>query len=90
MHWIKGYHELKATNVLSTLAAIKLCSTGKPKHLTFISSTAVLDTPHYAANDPILESDPLSHSRTGLSTGYGQTKVSEPLTPHISVSHTSS
>ena len=89
MHWIKGYNELKATNVLSTLAAINLCSTGKPKNLTFISSTAVLDTPHHAANDPILEEDTLFHSRAGLSTGYGQTKVRAPLTSQIAVSHTS-
>lgn len=81
VHWIYTYTSLKPTNVLSTLACLALCSIGKPKHLTFISSTAVLDTDHYASlATPILESDLLDGSRKGLSTGYAQTKyVSEYL-----------
>ena len=81
VHWIYTYTTLKATNVLSTLACLALCSRGRPKHLTFISSTAVLDTDHYASlTSPILESDNLAGSRTGLSTGYAQSKyVSEYL-----------
>ena len=79
VHWIHTYTEMKSTNVLATLACISLCSTGRPKHLTFISSTAVLDTPAYL-NSTVLESDDLSGSRKGLSTGYAQTKyVSEHL-----------
>ena len=79
VHWIYTYTTLKPTNVLSTLACIALCSSGKPKHLTFVSSTAVLDTDHYASLTTI-ESDPLDGSRKGLSTGYAQTKyVSEQL-----------
>ena len=81
VHWIYTYTTLRATNVLSTLACLALCSSGKPKHLTFISSTAVLDTEHYASlTTPIPESDSLDGSRKGLLTGYAQSKyVSEYL-----------
>ncbi len=81
VHWIYTYTTLKPTNVHSTLACLALCSTGKPKHMTFISSTAVLDTAHYASlTTPIPDSDPLDGSRKGLSTGYAQSKyVSEYL-----------
>ena len=81
VHWIYTYTTLKSTNVLSTLALLTLCSRGKPKHMTFVSSTAVLDTDYYASlTTPILESDTLDGSRKGLSTGYAQTKyVSEYL-----------
>lgn len=81
VHWIYTYTTLKPTNVLSTLACLALCSSGKPKHMTFVSSTAVLDTDHYASlTTPIPESDTLDGSRNGLSTGYAQSKyVSEYL-----------
>ena len=81
VHWIYTYTTLKPTNVLSTLACLALCSSGKPKHLTFISSTAVLDTEHYASlTTPVPESDTLEGSRKGLLTGYAQSKyVSEYL-----------
>ena len=81
VHWLHTYTTLKPTNVLSTLACLALCSSGKPKHLTFISSTAVLDTDRYASvTTPILESDTLDGSRKGLLTGYAQSKyVSEYL-----------
>lgn len=81
VHWVHTYTTLKPTNVLSTLACLALCSRGKPKHFTFISSTAVLDTDHYASLiNPVSESDTLNGSRKGLSTGYAQTKyVSEYL-----------
>ena len=80
VHWIRDYQNLKPTNVLSTLSLLALCSVGKPKHLTFVSTTAVLDSGAYEAATPIREFDDLSRSRTGLSNGYGQTKfVSERL-----------
>ena len=81
VHWIYTYTTLKPTNVLSTLACLALCSVGRPKHLTFISSTAVLDTDHYASlATPILEGDLLDGSRKGLQNGYAQSKwVSEYL-----------
>ncbi|KAI9816801.1 MAG: putative NRPS-like protein biosynthetic cluster [Pycnora praestabilis] len=79
VHWIHTYSALKPVNVLSTLECLKLCSTGKPKHLSFISSTSVLDTAAYSAST-VLEGDDLGRSRKGLSTGYAQTKyVSEYL-----------
>ena len=79
VHWIHTYTFLRPTNVLSTLACLALCASGKPKHMTFVSSTAVLDTDYYASlTTPIMESDNLDGSRKGLSTGYSQTKfVSE-------------
>ncbi|KAI4171144.1 MAG: hypothetical protein LQ346_008777 [Caloplaca aetnensis] len=84
VHWVLPYDALKPANVLSTLAAMKLCATSKPKTFTFISSTSVLDTDHYVqmseAGTPVPESDDLEGSRKGLGTGYGQSKwVSEYL-----------
>ncbi|KAK4694559.1 hypothetical protein P7C71_g3043, partial [Lecanoromycetidae sp. Uapishka_2] len=79
VHWIHTYSKLKPTNVLATIACLSLCGKGKPKHLTFISSTSVLDTSSHL-NHQILESDDLHGSRKVLSTGYAQTKyVSEYL-----------
>ncbi|KAK5169408.1 large subunit of alpha-aminoadipate reductase [Saxophila tyrrhenica] len=84
VHWLLPYESLKPANVQSTLECIKLCATGKPKRLAFVSSTSALDTEHYVqqseGGQPVLESDDLEGSRQGLGTGYGQTKwVSETL-----------
>lgn len=89
VHWVKRYHDMVAPNVLSTLEAMKLCNTGKPKLFSFVSSTAVLDTDYYiklseettrTGQGSIMEEDDMQGSRTGLGTGYGQTKwVSEQL-----------
>ncbi|KAI4102072.1 MAG: hypothetical protein L6R37_004578 [Teloschistes peruensis] len=84
VHWVYPYDALKRANVLSTLAAMSLCATGKPKTFVFVSSTSVLDTDHYvqmSANGTFVpESDDLEGSRKGLGTGYGQSKwVSEYL-----------
>lgn len=80
VHWIHSYTSLKASNTLSTLSLLDLCSRGKPKHMTFVSSTAVLDSEYYTSTRPILESDTLDGSRKGLSNGYSQSKwVSEAL-----------
>ncbi|KAL8821243.1 MAG: hypothetical protein Q9223_000668 [Gallowayella weberi] len=76
---------LKPANVLSTLAAISLCSMlNKPKFFCFVSSTSVLDTEHFielsSSGTPVPESDDLEASRKGLGTGYGQSKwVSEKI-----------
>ncbi|KAJ9649378.1 large subunit of alpha-aminoadipate reductase [Coniosporium tulheliwenetii] len=83
VHWVRPYSFLRAANVLSTVAAVNLCSTGKPKRIGFVSSTAVLDTEHYVqlsdrieadGGSGIPESDDLEGSRKGLGTGYGQSK----------------
>ncbi|EEH03815.1 L-aminoadipate-semialdehyde dehydrogenase large subunit [Histoplasma capsulatum G186AR] len=89
VHWVRPYNDLVASNVLSTLDAMRLCNEGKPKMFTFVSSTSVLDTDHYVklsdqhlstGRDAISEDDDMEGSRTGLGTGYGQTKwVSEQL-----------
>jgi L-aminoadipate-semialdehyde dehydrogenase len=80
---------MRGANVLGTLSALSLCTTGKPKRFVFVSSTSVLDTEHYVrlsdsvlakGGAGVLESDDLQGSRTHLPTGYGQTKwVSEQL-----------
>lgn len=90
VHWVKRYQDMRASNVDSTIDAMRLCNLGRPKTFTFISSTSVLDTPHYVKlSDTLIstgrsalpESDDMLGSRRGLSTGYGQTKwVSEQLT----------
>ena len=89
MHWVYSYDKLRAANVSSTLTAIKLASTGRPKLITFVSSTAAIETEHYVRlSDRLVnqgglgvpEDDDLEGARTGLKTGYGQTKwVSEKL-----------
>jgi len=89
VHWVYPYAQLRGTNVLGTLNAMSLCERGKAKRFVFISSTSVLDTEHYVrlsdallskGGEGILESDDLQGSRSGLPTGYGQTKwVSEQL-----------
>jgi len=89
VHWVKTYQDMKATNVDSTIDAMNLCNEGKPKLFTFVSSTSVLDIDHYVklsqqrismGQHGVSEDDDLLASRTGLSTGYGQTKwVSEQL-----------
>ncbi|KAI8957193.1 large subunit of L-aminoadipate-semialdehyde dehydrogenase [Daldinia sp. FL1419] len=89
VHWIRKYQDMMASNVLSTIDAMKLCNEGKPKIFCFVSSTSVLDTDYYiklseeqtrTGEGAIMESDDMNGSRTGLSTGYGQTKwVSEQL-----------
>ncbi|KAF8756534.1 alpha-aminoadipate reductase Lys1p [Rhizoctonia solani] len=87
VHWVYPYPKLRAANVSSTLSVIELASTGKAKMVSFVSSTSALDTEHYvrlsdstiaAGGLGVLESDDLEGARTGLQTGYGQTKwVSE-------------
>ncbi|KAI3538413.1 L-aminoadipate-semialdehyde dehydrogenase [Colletotrichum filicis] len=89
VHWIARYEQMMRSNVLSTIDAMKLCNEGKPKILSFVSSTSTLDTEHYVnlsdketatGRGAVLEEDDLQGSRTGLGTGYGQTKwVSEQL-----------
>ncbi|KAI7768885.1 hypothetical protein LZL87_000432 [Fusarium oxysporum] len=89
VHWIARYEQMVGPNVLSTIDAMKLCNEGKPKLFSFVSSTSTLDTDYYinlsdaqtaTGRGAVLESDDLLPNRTGLSTGYGQTKwVSEQL-----------
>ena len=89
VHWVKRYLDMMNSNVKSTLDAMRLCNEGKPKLFTYVSSTSVLDNDHYVqlsekqistGQDAISEDDDMQGSRTGLGTGYGQTKwVSENL-----------
>ena len=77
------YTTLRAANVESTNSLLALAAEGKPKQMTFISSTSALGTDHYvqlseglirSGGAGVLESDDLQGSRRGLDTGYGQTK----------------
>ncbi|KAK4050363.1 putative NRPS-like protein biosynthetic cluster [Microbotryomycetes sp. JL201] len=89
VHWIYPYAKLRAANVSATVATIELAATGRPKSLTFVSSTAAIEKGHYIRlGDSIVsqggkgvpESDSLDAAKTGLKGGYGQTKwVSERL-----------
>lgn len=65
------------------MSVIELCASGKPKRLCFVSSTSVLDKDSFVAlsqksiangGSGISEADDLQNSRTGLVTGYGQSK----------------
>ncbi|KAG6333479.1 hypothetical protein ID866_5608 [Astraeus odoratus] len=91
VHWVYPYEKLRAPNVLSTLTAVEFASTTKQKFLVFVSSTSAIDTEHYVrlsdslssqsdGHRGIPEGDDLEGARTGLKTGYGQSKwVSEKL-----------
>ena len=83
VHWVYPYSRLKEVNVLATLEALQLCTGGRPKRFAFISSTSVLDTTHYVqlseelvkkGKRGISEDDELEGSRSGLGSGYGQSK----------------
>lgn len=83
VHWVYPYANLKPANVQGTLDILALCATGIPKHLSFVSSTSVLDTPYFVklsadsvakGGNGVTEDDDLSGSATGLGTGYGQSK----------------
>ncbi|KAJ2486818.1 large subunit of alpha-aminoadipate reductase [Coemansia sp. RSA 2050] len=83
VHWVYPYARLRAANVLSTLEAVKLATEGRLKRLVFVSSTSALDTDHYVQLGCVGESDDLEGSRTGLMSGYGQSKwVAERLLMH--------
>jgi L-aminoadipate-semialdehyde dehydrogenase len=89
VHWVHHYAKLRAPNVSSTVTALRLCAEHHSKLFSFISSTSVLDTEAIvqkadeavsAGGAGLLESDDLEASRTGLGTGYGQSKwVAEKL-----------
>lgn len=82
VHWVYPYQQLRAPNVIGTLWAMRLAATSeKPKSFHFVSSTSVLDTAHYInLPEKVLETDELEGSRTGLDSGYGQSKwVAEKL-----------
>ncbi|KAF2090188.1 large subunit of L-aminoadipate-semialdehyde dehydrogenase [Saccharata proteae CBS 121410] len=83
VNWMKPYSSLRSSNVLSTMNAIALCTSGKPKQLGFVSSTSTLDSEHYvklsresvaAGGTGVQEVDDMEGSRKGLGTGYGQSK----------------
>ncbi|KAI5293620.1 large subunit of alpha-aminoadipate reductase [Ascosphaera acerosa] len=83
VHWVYPYSNLRTANVLGTVDTLKMCASGKPKRYVLVSSTSVLDTEYYvseseriigAGGHGIDEADDLQGSRTGLGTGYGQSK----------------
>lgn len=83
VHWVYPYSKLRGANVVSTMNILDMCVTGKPKYFTFVSSTSTVDNDHYIklsensvsqGGNGIPESDTLEGSRTGLGTGYGQSK----------------
>ncbi|OCH93933.1 L-aminoadipate-semialdehyde dehydrogenase large subunit [Obba rivulosa] len=84
VHWVYPYERLRPANVLGTLTAVELASTGTPKHFVFVSSTSAIDTDYYVqlsgARGGVPEDDDLEGARTALKSGYGQSKwVAEKL-----------
>ncbi|BGP34854.1 large subunit of alpha-aminoadipate reductase [Rhodotorula toruloides] len=89
VHWVYPYKQLRAANVLATLAVIELAATSRPKALSFVSTTAAIEKAHYvrladsivqAGGKGVPESDSLDAGKVGLKGGYGQSKwVSERL-----------
>lgn len=91
VHWVYPYERLRSPNVIGTLTAVELASTTKQKLFVFVSSTSAIDTEYYVRLSDSLshlrserrgvpEDDDLEGARTGLKTGYGQSKwVSEKL-----------
>ncbi|EIE87722.1 hypothetical protein G6F46_005476 [Rhizopus delemar] len=81
VHWVYPYNQLLAPNVLGTLWAMRLASEHKQKSFHFVSSTSVLDSSYYIERGSyVSEADNLEGSRTGLESGYGQSKwVAEKL-----------
>ncbi|TYJ57246.1 L-aminoadipate-semialdehyde dehydrogenase [Cryptococcus floricola] len=83
VHWVYPYPKLRAANVISTLTCLQLCAQHHSKQFSFISSTSVLDSEAFVAKADeavqavgkgLSESDDLEDGRTGLDTGYGQSK----------------
>lgn len=72
LNFLYPYSAMKSSNVLSTVEALRLCTTGKMKYMNYISSYSVYDNPsHFGKN--VLEDDPLD-SPDGYFLGYSQTK----------------
>ncbi|KAF8180379.1 alpha-aminoadipate reductase Lys1p [Pholiota molesta] len=61
VHWVFPYEKLRSPNVLGTITAINLASTGKPKVFVFVSSTSAIDTDHY-----VQLSESLARSGSGI------------------------
>ncbi|CDO92459.1 unnamed protein product [Kluyveromyces dobzhanskii CBS 2104] len=83
VHWVYPYSKLRDPNVVATVNVMSLAGSGKPKYFTFVSSTSTIDTEHFFSlsdklvsegKSGILESDDLSGSAVGLTSGYGQSK----------------
>ncbi|KAJ2906931.1 hypothetical protein MKZ38_009794 [Zalerion maritima] len=83
VHWVLPYSNLKPANILGLVDILNICAAGKPKQLTFVSSTSVLDSDHYVklsqesvrqGGTGVQEEDDMMGSATGLGTGYGQSK----------------
>lgn len=83
VHWVYPYSKLRDANVIATVNVMNMAAVGKPKTFQFVSSTSTIDTEYFynlsdklvsEGKNGILESDDLSGSKVGLSTGYGQSK----------------
>ena len=70
VHWVYPYDKLYKPNVQSTMEAYKLCCLNKLKRFIFVSSTSVIS----GNMDAVDEEDTLIQCKTGIKSGYGQTK----------------
>jgi L-2-aminoadipate reductase len=83
VHWVYPYSKMRPANVISTVDLLQLCAAHHGKQFAFVSSTATVEAEHYTRlSDKLVqqggmgvpETDDLEGSRTGLTTGYGQSK----------------
>lgn len=84
VHWVYPYSKLKSANVTATLDVMALSQLHQAKAITFISTTAVFETPNHYINlseamlakggRGVPETDDLEASSSGIGTGYGQSK----------------
>lgn len=73
VHWMYPYEKLRAPNVDGTREILRLAVKTKTKAVHHISTTAVLDSPHYDLEKAITEDTTLPEA-SGLRGGYPQSK----------------
>jgi thioester reductase-like protein len=79
VNWVLDYAHLRSANVSSTRAIADLARSGVCRKLTYVSSVAVYDGPHWP-NQMVYQETMRLRDLEGLYTGYGKTKaVSESI-----------
>lgn len=83
VHWVYPYSTLRGPNVIATINVMELCTEGREKFFSFVSSTSAIDTEYFVnlsdtlisqGKEGVPEADFLDGSSKGLGTGYGQSK----------------
>lgn len=72
--FVADYERLRAPNVLATLEALEFITHGRPKGLSYLTSTAIVDHGRASAGSPpVTETTPLPHWQN-LQNAYLQTR----------------